>query len=85
MTTRGGADADQASAKAQEKQTALAGVAHQHTVLEAEFAARGGQTKAGKYTPQPPTFLRHGVSGEQPALRETATVAFAGVELKPEI
>ncbi|MFE0257477.1 iron transporter [Streptomyces sp. NPDC059010] len=172
---------DKAPAKAPAKETAPAGVAHQHTVLEAEIAARGGETKAGEYrvgyiveaaepwfqsehgghgklvnrepaknethhieiipmeaetgrivpnvpirlevvdakgkvvqaqslnfyhaeffhyannfsiptagkytlraTLQPPTFLRHGASGEKPALSETVTATFAGVELKPE-
>ncbi|WP_128429917.1 iron transporter [Streptomyces cyaneus] len=181
LTACGGADADKAPAKAQAKETAPAGVAHQHTVLEAEIAARGGETKAGEYrigyiveaaepwfqaehgahgtlvnreparnethhieiipmeaetgrivpnvpiklevvdakgkvvqaqdlnfyhaeffhyannfsiptagtytlraTLQPPTFLRHGASGEKPALSETVTATFAGVELKPE-
>lgn len=184
LTACGGADADKADkepAKAQAKETAPAGVAHQHTVLEAEIAARGGETKAGEYrigyiveaaepwfqsehgahgklvnrepaknethhieiipmeaetgrivpnvpiklevvdakgkvvqaqslnfyhaeffhyannfsiptagkytlraTLQPPTFLRHGASGEKPALSETVTATFAGVELKPE-
>lgn len=31
------------------KETAPAGVAHQHTVLEAEIAANGGETKVGEY------------------------------------
>lgn len=43
---------------------------------------------AGKYTLratlQPPTFLRHGASGETPALSEPVTVTFANVELKTE-
>ncbi|TXS40916.1 hypothetical protein EAO75_39370 [Streptomyces sp. uw30] len=182
-TACGGTDADkadQAPAKTQAKEIAPAGVAHQHTVLEAEIAAQGGETKAGEYrigyiveaaepwfrsehgthgklvnreptknethhieiipmeaktgrivpnipiefevvdakgkvvqaqnlnfyhaeffhyannfsiptagkytlraTPQPPTFLRHGASGEKPALSETVTATFAGVELKP--
>ncbi|MGA5895217.1 hypothetical protein [Streptomyces venetus] len=172
---------DTSPVKAQAKEAAPAGVAHQHTVLEAEIAARGGERKvgenrigyiveaaeswfesehgahgklvnrepaknethhieiipmeaetgriapnvpvklevvaakgkvvqaqslnfyhaeffhcannfsvptAGKYTLratlQPPTFLRHGASGETPALSETVTATFAGGELKPE-
>ncbi|MBL1100915.1 iron transporter [Streptomyces coffeae] len=43
---------------------------------------------AGKYTLratlQPPTFLRHGASGEKPALSEKVTATFSNVELKPE-
>ncbi|RDI55774.1 hypothetical protein [Nocardia mexicana] len=35
-------------------------------------------------TLQPPTFLRHGGSGEKPALSEGATVTFENVQLKPE-
>ncbi|WP_435228583.1 iron transporter [Streptomyces sp. Tue6028] len=184
LTACGGTDVDKTDkepAKSQVKETAPAGVAHQHTVLEAEIAARGGETKAGEYrigyiveaaepwfqsehgahgklvnrepaknethhieiipmeaetgrivpnvpiklevvdakgkvvqaqelnfyhaeffhyannfsiptagkytlraTLQPPTFLRHGASGEKPALSETVTATFAGVELKPE-
>ncbi|GAA4329666.1 hypothetical protein GCM10023086_58880 [Streptomyces venetus] len=182
LTGCGGTDqSDTAPVKAQTKEAAPAGVAHQHTVLEAEIAARGGERKVGEYrvgyiveaaepwfqsehgahgklvnrvpaknethhieiipmeaetgrivpnapielevvdakgkvvqaqslnfyraeffhyannfsvhtagkytlraTLQPPTFLRHGASGEKPALSETVTAAFAGVELKPE-
>ncbi|WP_414504264.1 hypothetical protein [Streptomyces sp. NEAU-L66] len=44
--------------------------------------------KAGKYTLRAkldtPTFLRHGASGEKPALGERATATFRNVELKPE-
>lgn len=187
LTACGGTDidkpdtADKAPAGAQAKETAPAGVAHQHTVLEAEIAARGGETKAGEYrigyiveaaepwfqsehgahgklvnrepaknethhieiipmeaetgrivpnvpiklevidakgkvvqaqnlnfyhaeffhyannfsiptagkytlraTLQPPTFLRHGASGEKPALSETVTATFDNVALKAE-
>ncbi|GHB67752.1 hypothetical protein GCM10010377_68320 [Streptomyces viridiviolaceus] len=50
LTACGGADAGKAQpAKGQVKETAPAGVAHQHTVLEAEIAARGGETEAGEY------------------------------------
>lgn len=52
LTACGGADADtaeKASAKGQVKETAPAGVAHQHTVLEAEIKAKGGETRAGDY------------------------------------
>lgn len=184
LTACGGADTDsdgKAPAAAQAKETAPAGVAHQHTVLEAEIAARGGETKAGEYrigyiveaaepwfqsehgahgklvnrepaknethhieiipmeaktgrivpnvpiklevvdakgkvvqaqelnfyhaeffhyannfsipeagkytlraTLQPPTFLRHGASGEKPALSETVTATFNDVTLKAE-
>ncbi|MGW2559882.1 iron transporter [Streptomyces sp. NPDC001514] len=183
LTACGGTDADKAAdaPKGKVKESAPAGVAHQHTVLEAEIAARGGETKAGEYrigyiveaaepwfqsehgahgklvnrepaknethhieiipmeaktgrivpnvpirlevvdgkgkvvqaqdlnfyhaeffhyannfsiptagkytlraTLKPPTFLRHGASGEKPALSETVTATFAGVELKDE-
>ncbi|MEV0373136.1 iron transporter [Streptomyces sp. NPDC050636] len=52
LTACGGADSGKAEngpAKGQAKETAPAGVAHQHTVLEAEIAANGGETKAGEY------------------------------------
>ncbi|MGP4001590.1 iron transporter [Streptomyces sp. 8N706] len=50
LTACGGADdKTDAPAKGQVKETAPAGVAHQHTVVEAEIAARGGETKAGEY------------------------------------
>ncbi|WP_326592807.1 iron transporter [Streptomyces sp. NBC_01294] len=188
LTACGTADADKAGeAKPQAKETAPAGGAHQHTVLEAEIAANGGETKVGEYrvgyiveaaepwfqaeqdgqgghaghgklvnrepakdethhieiipmeaatgrivpdvpirlevvdaqgqvvqaqdlnfyhaeffhyannfsiptagkytlraTLQPPAFLRHGASGETPALSEPVTATFTNVELKPE-
>lgn len=44
--------------------------------------------KPGSYTLraklEPPTFLRHGERGEQPALADGAQATFTGVELKPE-
>ncbi|MEU9111562.1 hypothetical protein AB0D04_07165 [Streptomyces sp. NPDC048483] len=184
LTACGGADSGKdgnSPAKGQAKETAPAGVAHQHTVLEAEIAAKGGETKAGDYrvgyiveaaepwfhsehnghgkmvhreptknethhieiipmeaktgrivadvpirlevvdskgkavqaqklnfyyaeffhyatnfsipkagkytlraTLERPTFLRHGASGEKPALSEKTTATFRNVELKPE-
>ncbi|MEV8015986.1 iron transporter [Streptomyces sp. NPDC086554] len=185
LSACGGADSDKKpAAQSKSKETAPAGVAHQHTVLAAEIAARGGKArvgefnvgyiveaaepwfhaehgkhgkhgkqvhrppakdethhieiipmeaksgrivpnvpitlevvnkdgkvvqakklnfyyseffhyannfsipKAGKYTLRAkldaPTFLRHGGSGEKPALSEGATATFRNVELKPE-
>ncbi|NBE51818.1 iron transporter [Streptomyces boluensis] len=52
LTACGGGAADEGEktpAEGQAKETAPAGVAHQHTVLEAEIAANGGETKAGDY------------------------------------
>lgn len=48
LTACGTTDAGR-TGKPQAKETAPAGVAHQHTVLEAEIAANGGETKAGEY------------------------------------
>ncbi|MGP3924730.1 iron transporter [Streptomyces sp. 8N616] len=179
LSACGGSDKpDKAPAKNQAKETAPAGVAHQHTVLEAEIAARGGETRVGEYrigyiveaaepwfhaehgkqvnrtpakdethhieiipmeaetgrivpdvpihlevvdkdgkvvqaqdlnfyyaeffhyannfsipkagtytlraTLKPPTFLRHGASGEKPALSKAVTATLRDVELKPE-
>ncbi|MBE8476051.1 hypothetical protein [Streptomyces justiciae] len=47
-------NADKAPAGESAKETAPAGVAHQRTVLEAEFAARGGVTKTGPMVPNVP-------------------------------
>ncbi|WP_432141218.1 iron transporter [Streptomyces sp. bgisy084] len=179
LTACGGADSGKSPAEGQAKETAPAGVAHQHAVLKAEIAANGGEARAGDYrigyiveaaepwfhsehsghgklvsrapaknethhieiipreaktgrivpdvpirlevidskgkvvqaqdlnfyyaeffhyannfsipkagkytlraTLQPPTFLRHGASGEKPALSEKTTATFRDVELK---
>ncbi|MFF8293236.1 hypothetical protein ACF068_29010 [Streptomyces sp. NPDC016309] len=50
LTARGTVDAGKtAAAKPRAKETAPAGVTHQHTVLEARIAADGGEAKVGEY------------------------------------
>ncbi|MFE0133441.1 hypothetical protein ACFWY6_18010 [Streptomyces sp. NPDC059037] len=78
-------------AKGQAKETAPAGVAHQHTVLEAEIAARGGETKAGEYrigyiveAAEPWFQGEHGAHGKlvnrEPAKNETHHIEIIPME-----
>lgn len=85
--------ADKAPAEAQRKETAPAGVAHQHTVLKAEMAARGGQTTAGEYrvgyiveAAEPWLRAEHGAHGKlvnrEPAKDETHHIEIIPMEAK---
>lgn len=96
VTACGSADADNAEttpAKNQVAETAPAGVAHQHTVLEAEIAARGGETKAGDYrigyiveAAEPWFHSEHGAHGKlvnrEPAKDETHHIEIIPMEAK---
>ncbi|MGH3309748.1 MAG: iron transporter [Streptomyces sp.] len=96
LTACGAGDADKAEntpAKGQAKETAPAGVAHQHTVLEAEMAANGGETKVGEYrvgyiveAAEPWFRGEHGKHGKmvnrEPAKGETHHIEIIPMEAK---
>ncbi|TJZ54058.1 hypothetical protein FCH28_12650 [Streptomyces piniterrae] len=96
LTACGGGDADKAEkapAKGQAKETAPAGVAHQHTILEAEIEAKGGETKAGEYrigyiveAAEPWFHGEHGEHGKlvhrEPAKDETHHIEIIPMEAK---
>ncbi|GAO12910.1 iron transporter [Streptomyces lydicamycinicus] len=94
LTACGGADSDKKpAAQGKSKETAPAGVAHQHTVLAAEIAARGGKTRVGDYNvgyiveaAEPWFHAEHGTHGKQvhraPAKDETHHIEIIPMEAK---
>ncbi|TJZ42875.1 hypothetical protein FCH28_33895 [Streptomyces piniterrae] len=96
LTACGGADADKTentSAKGPAKETAPAGVAHQHTILDAEIKAKGGETRAGDYrvgyiveAAEPWFHAEHGEHGKlihrEPTKGETHHIEIIPMEAK---
>ncbi|AZS75039.1 hypothetical protein DDE74_32650 [Streptomyces lydicus] len=94
LSACGGADSDKKpAAESKSKETAPAGVAHQHTVLAAEIAARGGKTRAGDFNvgyiveaAEPWFHAEHGMHGKQvhraPAKDETHHIEIIPMEAK---